>query len=480
MSEQITVAEAVGRTIAAAGAAHVFGVVGSGNFHMTNALIDAGVGFTAARHEMGAACMADAYSRLTGEVAVVSVHQGGGFTNSLTGLVEAAKAHSRVVVLAGDVAVGDTLSNFAIDQDRAAEAVGAIARRVGSARSAIEVAADAVRTAASRRRPVVLSVPVDIQEELVEWDPSFVLQAATILPAGASPESIARLVELITAAERPVIVGGRGAHGAKAQLRELGAAAGALLVASAAGRGIFVGDEWALDIMGGFATDGAAELIEQADLLVVFGAALNKWTARGGQLTNGKTIVQVDDRPEAIGLHRPVALGIVGDAALVAEAAAVAIRERFPAGRPGYRTPEVHARVQAVRHWADQPVEYRRTPGYIDPAELSQQLDRVLPIERVLVPDGGNVNSYAGSFFRVPDERGYVIDLASQSIGLGLACGIGAAIARPDRLPFVATGDGSLLMNAVELETAVRLGLGLLVLVYNDDAYGAEVHIFQD
>ena len=101
-------------------------------------------------------------------------------------------------------------------------------------------------------------------------------------------------------------------------------------------------------------------------------------------------------------------------------------------------------------------------------------------MERVVVPDGGNVNAYTGAFFRVPDENGYVMDLASQSIGLGLAEGIGAAVARPDRLPVVATGDGSLLMNIVELETAMRLGLGLLVVVYNDNAYGAEIHIFHD
>jgi len=480
VSEQITVADAVGRAIALAGAAHAFGVVGSGNFRMTNALIESGVGFTATRHEMGAACAADAYSRLSGRVAVVSVHQGGGFMNAMTGVIEAAKANSRVVVLAGDVARGDTTSNFAIDQDRAAEAVGAIPARVQSARSAITDAARAVHTAAASRRPVVLSVPVDIQDELIDWDPSLVPAAPVLIPAGASPESIARLVELLAAAERPVVIGGRGAHGAKAELRELGAAAGALLIASAAGRGIFVGEEWALDVMGGFATPGAADLVAEADLLVAFGASLNKWTARGGVLTQGKRIVQVDDRPSAIGAHRPVELAIIGDAALVAAAAAEALRGRFPEGRVGYRTPEAHARVQRSRYWSEQPVESRATERHVDPAELSVALDRLLPIERVVVPDGGNVNAYGGAFYRVPDEQGYVIDLASQSIGLGLACGIGAAVARPDRLTVVPTGDGSFLMNLVELDTALRLGIGLLVVVYNDSAYGAEVHIFHD
>ncbi|WP_345752077.1 thiamine pyrophosphate-binding protein [Microbacterium rhizophilus] len=480
MTEQITVAEAIGRTLATTGATHAFGVVGSGNFHMTNALINAGVTFTASRNEMGAALMADAHGRLTGTAAIVSVHQGGGYLNALTGVLEAVKAHTPMLVLSGGVARGDTVSNFHLDQARVAEGVGAVPWAISTARSAVGDVAAAYHATITRRVPVVLTVPVDLQEEMVDWAADLVPPHPPIVPAGADATAIAGLVDLLANAQRPVIVGGRGAHAAKGELRALGAASGALLVASGGGRGIFVGDEWALDVMGGFATDGAAELIGDADLLVVFGTALTKWTARGGTLTDGRRIVQVDDRPEAIGLHRPVELAIVGDAALVARAATEELRRRHPDGRTAYRTPDVHERVQRFRYWSDQPVASRATATHVDPAELSVHLDRLLPLERVVVPDGGNVNAYAGAFFRVPDENGYVLDLASQSIGCGLAEGIGAAIARPDRLPLVATGDGSLLMNAVELETAARLGLGLLVLVYDDAAYGAEVHIFHD
>jgi len=478
LNERTTVAEAIGRTLATAGARHVFGVVGSGNFFMTNALINAGVTFTATRHEMGASCMADAHSRLTESVTIATVHQGGGYLNSLSGVLEAVKSHSRLLVLAGDVARGDYTSNFYLDQDRVAGAVGAVAIRVHSAELAVKETARAYHTAFTERRPVVLSVPIDVQEELIEWNPDDIPAAPAIVPAGASSESVGQLVDAIMEAERPVIVAGRGARGAKSELCELAEAAGALLVTSAGARGLFVGEEWALDVMGGFATPGAAELIEQADLLVAFGASLNKWTARGGVLTANKRIVQVDDRVEAIGKHTPVELGVLGDCPLVAQAATGVLRERSPEGRTGYRTDETHAQVQKVRYWVDQEMSPRGKTGLVDPAELTKTMDQLLPLERVVVPDGGNVNAYSGAFFRVPDENGYVIDLGSQSIGLGLAEGIGAAVARPDRLPLVATGDGSFMMGHVELDTAVRLGLGLLVLVYNDDAYGAEVHIF--
>jgi thiamine pyrophosphate-dependent acetolactate synthase large subunit-like protein len=477
--QHITVAEAIGRTLAELGVSHVFGVIGSGNFLATNAMLAAGVPFTATRHEMGAACMADAYSRATEEVSVVSVHQGCGLSNALTGIAEAAKCHTPVLVISGDTEEGDVTSNFYIDQDAAVEAIGASPARIRSAGSAVADAAAAYYLALHERRTVVLSMPVDIQDEVVEWHRSLVPPPPSRIRTGVTAASLERLVDLLGGAERPVIVGGRGARGAKAELRRLAAVSGALLVASAAGRGLFEGDEWALDIMGGFATDGAADLIRSADVIVAFGAALNKWTTRGGTLLASATTVQVDDRAEAIGLHQPVDLGIIGDSAIVARTAADAIADRFP-GKIGYRTGPVATEVLQSRYWKDQPYDPRPEPGRVDPHELTNVLDGVLPMERVVVTDGGNVNCYAGAHLRVPDEKGYCIPLSFMSIGLGLSAGIGAGVAQPDRLPIVGTGDGAFMMSLVELDTAVRLGLGMVIIVYNDDAYGAEVNLFKD
>src|ERR671912_470058 len=129
------VAEAVGRTLARLGADHVFGVVGSGNFHVTNALVADGARFVAARHEGGAATMADAYARVSGRVGVLSVHQGCGLTNAATGITEAAKSRTPLLVLAAEVAGSAVRSNFRIDQAGLAAAVGAVPDRVASGAS---------------------------------------------------------------------------------------------------------------------------------------------------------------------------------------------------------------------------------------------------------------------------------------------------------------------------------------------------------
>ncbi len=157
------VAEAVGRTLADLGVDAVFGVVGSGNFHVTNALIAGGARFVAARHECGAATMADAYSRTSRKVAAVTVHQGCGLTNAMTGITEAAKSRTPMLVLAADTGAAAVRSNFRVDQDALARAVGAVPERVHSPQTAVADAARAYRTALTQRRTVVLNLPLDVQ-----------------------------------------------------------------------------------------------------------------------------------------------------------------------------------------------------------------------------------------------------------------------------------------------------------------------------
>src|SRR5437762_12001759 len=124
------VAEAVGATLAELGVRHVFGLIGSGNFAVTNAMVAAGATFVAARHEGGAMSMADAYAQVTGDLGICTVHQGPGLTNTMTGLTEAAKSRTPLLVLAADTAAAAIRSNFRIAQDQLVTSVGAIPERI--------------------------------------------------------------------------------------------------------------------------------------------------------------------------------------------------------------------------------------------------------------------------------------------------------------------------------------------------------------
>ncbi|WP_229068225.1 thiamine pyrophosphate-binding protein [Actinoplanes sp. DH11] len=468
-----TVADVVGATLARLGADQVFGVVGSGNFHVTNALIRNGASFVATRHEGGAATAADAYARVSGRVGVVTVHQGCGLTNAMTGIAEAAKSRTPMIVLAAEPAATAVRSNFRVDQDALARAVGAVSERVHGAASAVTDTVRAWRLAESERRTVVLNLPLDVQAASAEL--TDLPQAIPVAPPRASDEAVRALADLLADAERPIFIAGRGARGARAEITALAARCGALPATSAAAKGLFADDEWNLDVSGGFATPVAAELISSADLVVAWGASLNMWTSRHGSLIGpGTTVVQVDLDPSAPGAHRPVDLGIVGDARLTA----IAVSDALPGERVGYRTDAVRAVLRTGARWRDVAYRDEGDAAHIDPRTLTIGLDDLLPPQRVVAVDSGNFMGYPSMFLAVPDHRGFCFTQAFQSVGLGLASALGAALAEPGRLPVAACGDGGFLMGIAELDTIHRLGVGMLIVVYNDEAYGAEVHHF--
>jgi acetolactate synthase I/II/III large subunit len=470
----VNVAEAVGRALVDVGVDHVFSVVGSGNFHVTDTMRRAGARFVAARHESGATTMADAFGRTSGRVAAVTVHQGCGLTNAMTGLAEAAKSRTPLLVLAAEAT--SPASNFFVDQAALARAVGAVPARITSAGTAVDEAVAAVATALHERRTVVLNLPLDVQAA-----PAPDTTAAARLPDPPAPlvppdGEIALLVQALRAAERPVFVAGRGARSAASPLVALADRCGALLATSAVAKGLFHDSPWSLDVSGGFASPLAAELITSADLVVGWGCALNMWTMRHGRLiAEGATVVQVDDTRDALGAQRTLTFGVHGDVAQTARAVLDRLGE-VAGGR--WRSDDVRRRLSTSLRWRDVPYDDATGGGRIDPRTLTTRLDDLLPSERVVAVDSGNFMGYPSMFLSVPDERGFCFTQAFQSIGLGLATAIGAALAQPDRLPVAALGDGGALMSAAELDTVARLGLPMVVVVYNDDAYGAEVHHF--
>jgi thiamine pyrophosphate-dependent acetolactate synthase large subunit-like protein len=470
----------VGATVGGLGVRDAFGVLGSGNLVVTNAIARSGARFHPTRREDGAVCAADGYARVSGRVGVCTVHQGPGLTNTLTGVAEAAKSRSPLLVLAGETPAAALTSNFRIDQHGLVESVGAIAERVHSADTAADDALRAFERARTERRPVVLMLPIDIQAQTAtQTVPA--RSAAPELPAPVpSPDAVARAAELLVTAERPLIIGGRGAviAGAGDALEELGQLVGALLATSAPANGLFGALPYALGISGGFASPLAQELIPRADGILAVGASLNQWTTKHGALIGPDAwVIQVDADPRAIGRHRRADVAVVGDARAASEALVAEVRWRDRNGT-GFRHPEL-AEQLAARRWHLEPYADASTGEFIDPRTLTLALNRSLPRNRAVVVDSGHFMGYPSMYLDVADASAWVFVNGFQAVGLGIASGIGAAIAAGDRPTVVAVGDGGAFMALPELETAARLKLPLIVLIYDDAAYGAEVHHFE-
>ncbi|XAS70183.1 thiamine pyrophosphate-binding protein [Micrococcaceae bacterium Sec5.1] len=477
-SRSDNVAELVGNTLARLGIGHVFGVVGSGNFVVTNALRRAGVPYTAARHEGGAATMADAYGRMSGKVGVVTTHQGCGLTNAVTGIGEAAKSRTPMIVLTADTPASAVRSNFTIDQDALARSVGAVAERVHSPQSAVADTLRAYRTAVNERRTVVLSLPTDVQSAEAPAEVGLLEPLEPRQRTRPSAAAVTKLAELIQGAKKPVFVAGRGGRQAGPEIAALAETAGALVATSAVAHGLFNGDAFNLGISGGFSSPFTADIVREADLIVGWGCALNMWTMRHGSLIGpGTKVVQVDLEDSALGANRPVDLGVLGDCS---ETALAVLNELRSAGHQavGLRTSQMADRIAVHARWNSVDTEDLSAAGTIDPRVLSRELDRILPDNRIVSVDSGNFMGYPSAYLSVPDEYGFCFTQAFQSIGLGLSTAIGAAKAQPERVPVLGTGDGGFLMAISELETLVRERIPMAVIVYNDSAYGAEVHHF--
>ena len=247
---------------------------------------------------------------------------------------------------------------------------------------------------------------------------------------------------------------------------------------SAVAKGLFAGDPWSLDISGGFASPLAAELIGGADVVVGWGCALNMWTTRHGALiARTRRSSRSTSTPDALGAHRRSTSACSATLRRPRRRARLAALAR---PRPGYRTADVRARHRGrAAAGATCPTRTRSDGPTIDPRTLSIALDDLLPAERTVAIDSGNFMGYPAMFLSRARRAGFCFTQAFQSIGLGLATAIGAALARPDRLTGGRARRRRRLMGLAELETVgPRSGCRMLIVVYNDAAYGAEVHHF--
>lgn len=480
MSNDSTVAEVLAKDLAALGARRCFGLLGTANFKISHGLVAAGVELISARHEGNAASMADAYAKATGELTLVSVHSGPGLTNAITGIGEAAKSRTPLLVLAGDVPTGNVKSNFYFEQAELVRSVGAISERTYTPQSARSDLLRAVTRAMRDRQTVVLSLPLDVQDatvngsnEPIELDP---------MPGRPQPDQndIRRLVEAMWRAKRPLILAGRGAvvSDAEKPLIALADQLGALLATSIRGHGLFADNPWSVGISGGFSSPVADELISESDFILGFGVSFTQWTTKKGKLiARGATVAQIDIEAPKLGYQMPVQFAVLGDAKATAEALLAELDRRGASGA-GRRDDRTRQRIRSGdNHHSPYPEE--SSAQYIDPRTVSKAVDEILPGDRVVASDSGHFCGWVPRYLRVPNPKASCLSHSFQSVGLGLASAIGLAVANPGKLAVLGAGDGGFLMSIADLETAIRLRLRMCILIYNDSSYAAEVHFFR-
>lgn len=358
------------------------------------------------------------------------------------------------------------------DVDQAAIAAGLGAATFTVTRDAAgSITRQAVEYALTKRTAVVIAIPYDLAA----------LEAADEeLPAPLAPQvtdddgaSLSQVARLLAGAKRPLILAGRGAHltGAGPELRELADRIGALTAGTALALNLLNGEGY-LGVAGGFGTDTAAGLMGEADVVLVAGASLSPFTMRFGHLLGPDcTVIQIDTALQPT--NPRVDTFVSADV----KSAAGRILGMLNDGAPGSAW-RAEARKRLAEGPAHHPGSDETADGRLDPRALAIALDAVLPERRTVVQDGGHFLGWAPMYWNIPRPQDLVmVGTAFQTIGLGLASAVGAARAVEDgRTLVLASGDGGFLMGLSDLESLVGAASSAVVVIYNDAAYGAEIH----
>lgn len=469
--------EAVAWALSQAGVDTMFGVIGDANMYTVAAYLDRGLGrYVPAVTESGACAMAQGYARVSGRVGVATVTHGPAAANCVNAVTEAARSHTAMVLLTGSTPSAAPQHMQRIDLPDLFAATGAAYRRVTLEGGLVSGVAEAVALAQETSGPVVLDLPSDLLFTDVDGvEPAEPVDTAThAAPAGRpSDADLDAALGRLASANRPLIVAGRGAveAGARDALLELAELVGAPLATSAGGKDLFHGRPFDLGIMGSHGLPRSIEIMTKSDCVVAFGASLNGWTTYKGELLQGRTVIQCDSDPAAIGRHHAPDIAVVGDAREVAQAMVELVRDAdLPPS--SFRTAQLgpDGTVPSPRStFVD-----RSREQTLDIRTAMVVLDEMLPRARQVVTDGGRFMSAPWRFLHAGDARGFVSTVGFGSIGHGIPTAIGAAVARPDALTVCVAGDGGGMMGMIEVATAVRSGAPLLLVVLNNSAYAEE------
>lgn len=480
----------VADVLLASGVECIFGVMGEDTAPLIVAAVELGIPYYAARHENQAVAMADGYSRASGRMGVATVTGGPGFTNALTAINTAHRAGSRVALLIGsgraeeddhelDVvrnANGPSWLKY-FPQAAVMDVLGIKVVKPVTIESAVPEAMRALMMARNGTVALVLGRSFLLQKAALDASPiPAVVERPWPAPDSEKISELADLMQETWAVKQPLILAGHGAaaSGAGPALQRLASQTGAVLATTLRARDLFHGDPFSIGICGTYSTPVASDLITQADCVLAFGATLNPWTTYNNSLFPKALLVQVDANEHAIGRFLPAGMGIHGDTKEVAEALVNELERRGHSATGGRNTDTEKA---IAAHRKDTDVVDRSTTTLIDPRMLMLALDRILPNDRILCVDAGQHARFAIRYIGTEQPKNFMQALDAGALGLAVGISIGASVGRPGNVVMTAVGDGGLMMQLGEIESAVRFGLPMLIVISNDESFGAEVNV---
>lgn len=465
----------IARALADAGVTHLFGIVGGHNYEIFDGCLDAGIRVIDVRHEQQAVHLADALTRYSRNLGAVAIDGAPGLVNAVPGIQVAYESQVPLIVVTGQGSmVGRDIGVMqAIDQLELVRPITKWQRTCFDIKRLPEYVSMAVREATTGRPgPVFLDMPLEIVRSQTEKaELNFPVNYRAKGRAHGDPALIEQALELLSKAERPMIVAGSGVWWSHAEneLRALAEATGIPVLCRNQARGIIPEDS---PLGAGFLPTGAAG----ADVYLVIGTRLD-WTIGFGRpplFDPAAKVIQVDIAAEKIGKNRSADIGIHGDAKAVLGQLVRAVQSK-PLNKPAEawvgtpRGTTAGMRQGMVEQYG---LKDRSADQPLHSIQLSQALGAALGREDILVIDGGYIAAFGLQFTDAYTPGGIQWVGSTGHLGVGVSFAMGAKIAHPDRHVVALMGDGSFGLTGIEFDTAVRHNLPIVVVIANDAGWG--------
>ena len=469
---QVNGAESLVQSLVANGVDTVFGLPGVQIMPIFDALHGhPEIRVVNVRHEQAAAYMADGYARTSGKPGVALVVPGPGALNAAGALGTAYSASSPVLLISGQIGTGDLGGRRGVlhEVDDQLDVFGPITKWRHRVMEADGIP-DAVRRAfhelcSGRPRPVELELPPDV---LTAPAPAGSDAPGPSTPPTPSAEAIAEAAQLLSNADRVLIWAGGGAVRSHAgdELAAVAELLGAPVVTTPEGKGA-IPEDHPLSMGACYSNFGPARwLAPQADVVLAVGTRFTLPMAGPWRLSAPQALVQIDVDPEEVGASYPAQVGLVGDARLTL----AALREQLQGAQSASSWTQDEFR--AARLQAEQEVHELTSFQLPIVKALRETMDR----DAVLISGVTNVAYWANLAFPVYEPDTYLTSSYFATLGFAFPTALGAKVARPDRQVVALTGDGGFLYDVGELATAVQHGINVVVVVFNDNAFGASLH----
>lgn len=448
------------------GVEYIFGIPGEENIDLMDALLDSPIRFITTRHEQGAAFMADVYGRLTGKPGVCLATLGPGATNLITGVADANMDRAPLVAIAGQGATTrlHKESHQILDLVSLFDPISKYSTQILEPEIIPEVVRKAFKVSAAEKPGVAF---IDFPENIAgaDLEDKLPLKVQSATPPSPPNDKLDQAAQVISKAKHPIIMAGNGVVRARAGASLLKFAESAQIPVAMtfmAKGAIPFSHDLSLGAVGLAATDYVSCGFDRADVIICIGFDMVEYHPHLWHKEKHSKIIHIDSKPAEVDEHYILEVGVLGEINQALDSLSQKVNREKPVSNNNLR----QSIVSEMEEHSDS-TEYP-----LKPQKIIWDLRSSLADDSIVISDVGAHKMWMARMFRCEQPNTCIISNGFASMGIAVPGAIAAKLSHPNQLAVAVTGDAGFMMNSQEIETALRLDLAIIILIWTDSQYG--------